>query len=300
MSLCDASDALKEKYLNSIPLAEQWAGFIWPGGVTSSEKVIALKDMEFTEDDVVIISYPKSGTTWASEVLSAIAYEGNTEKLKMTRMDERVPWIELDHKKLSPDAPLLASERGPVREGKKQVWFTHLHPEYLPPSVREGKCKVVYVARNPKDNAVSYFHFHRLTTFMGLQKNLSWNDFFPLFCSGYICCGSWFKHATDYWKFCQETPNAKFLVYEDMKADLMAQMEPLEQFVGIHLSPEQREEVVKHCSFDSMKDNKMTNREGLAGIVGDWKNYFTVGQNEAFDKLYKEKMAGTGLDFKFE
>lgn len=49
------------RYLNSIPLAEQWAGFIWPGGVTSSEKVIALKDMEFTEDDVVIISYPKSG-----------------------------------------------------------------------------------------------------------------------------------------------------------------------------------------------------------------------------------------------
>lgn len=38
------------------------------------------------------------GTTWVSEVLSAIAYEGNTEKLKQVRMDERVPWIEMDHR----------------------------------------------------------------------------------------------------------------------------------------------------------------------------------------------------------
>lgn len=38
------------------------------------------------------------GTTWASEVLSAIAHEGNIDALKSIRMDERVPWIELDDK----------------------------------------------------------------------------------------------------------------------------------------------------------------------------------------------------------
>ena len=37
-----------------------------------------------------------------------------------------------------------------------------------------------------------------------------------------------------------------------------------------------------------------------AGVVGDWKNYFTEEQNKAFDALYKERLAGTGLDFDFE
>lgn len=46
---------------------------------------------------------------------------------------------------------------------------------------------------------------------------------------------------------------AKFICYEDMKRDLMAEMESLEQFVGVPLSMEQRVKVVKHCSFDSMK-----------------------------------------------
>ena len=38
----------------------------------------------------------------------------------------------------------------------------------------------------------------------------------------------------------------------------------------------------------------------VLGIVGDWKTHFTVAQNEAFDKLYREKMEGSGLHMEFE
>uniref|UniRef100_A0A0B7A948 Sulfotransferase domain-containing protein n=1 Tax=Arion vulgaris TaxID=1028688 RepID=A0A0B7A948_9EUPU len=31
------------------------------------------------------------------------------------------------------------------------------------------------------------------------------------------------------------------------------------------------------------------------GVIGDWRNWFTVSQNEAFDNLFEEKMAASKL-----
>lgn len=38
----------------------------------------------------------------------------------------------------------------------------------------------------------------------------------------------------------------------------------------------------------------------ITGVVGDWKNVFTVAQNEMFDKLYETRMAKSKLKFRFE
>lgn len=37
-----------------------------------------------------------------------------------------------------------------------------------------------------------------------------------------------------------------------------------------------------------------------AGIIGDWKNYFTAEQSREFDELYAQRMAGSQLDLVFE
>ncbi|GMR29951.1 hypothetical protein PMAYCL1PPCAC_00146, partial [Pristionchus mayeri] len=243
------------------------------------------------------------GTVWTSELISSIVHEGDLVTLKARRMLDRVPWLEC-----IPDDPLFRKSDS-LNTGKKNLWFTHLSLERLPTDIREGKCKLVYVARNPKDQAVSNFHFHKLNDSLGQQADLTWSEFFSLNCSGNIYFGSWFDHVLSFWKFTRNNPNTKFIFFEDMKKDLISQVKEIEEFVGVPLTDEQRSRVVQHCSFSSMRENKMVNGTTAfdekigkfmrKGEIGDWKNHFTVAQNEAFDELFETKMEGSGIKFTF-
>ena len=58
--------------------------------------------------------------------------------------------------------------------------------------------KFIYIARNPKDVAVSlYYHTRRvkITDFDG-----DWDCFFELFMEGKNTYGSWFDHVPEWWK----------------------------------------------------------------------------------------------------
>ena len=63
-----------------------------------------------------------------------------------------------------------------------RVIKSHLPGHLLPPDVMRKKAKVVYVARNPKDVAVSYYYFSNSTPSLSLYK--TWDEFFDDFYSG--------------------------------------------------------------------------------------------------------------------
>ena len=84
-------------------------------------------------------------------------------------------------------------------------------------------------------------------------------------------------------------------------------METIAKFIGKEISPETRDLIVQQTSFGAMKSSEQTNFswfEGMKGDgfirkgkVGEWKKYFTEEQNELFDKVFKEKMGGTEIEF---
>ena len=59
---------------------------------------------------------------------------------------------------------------------------SHLPVHLLPADILTKKAKIVYVARNPKDVAVSFFHMHRWQAM--LPKYESWDKYIEDFIAG--------------------------------------------------------------------------------------------------------------------
>lgn len=76
---------------------------------------------------------------------------------------------------------------------------THQPFEILPQQASvEKKGKIVYVARNPKDLCVSFYHFHHMVP--SLPRTGPWEEFLSKFMEGNVPWGDWFTHNLKYWE----------------------------------------------------------------------------------------------------
>ncbi|XP_007940552.1 sulfotransferase 1C4-like [Orycteropus afer afer] len=262
-------------------------------------------NFEAKPDDLLIATYPKAGTTWTQEIVDLMQNKGDVDKSRRAPIYERIPFIELV-------IPAIQCGLEQANEmPSPRTLKTHLPIELLPPSFLEKNCKIIYVARNAKDNMVSYYHFHRMNK--GLPDPGTWNEFFEKFLAGKVCWGSWYDHVKGWWE-AKDKHQILYLFYEDMKKDPKREIQKVAEFIGSNLHDEVLDKIVHHTTFDVMKQNPMTNYTLIStavmdhsispfmrkGAVGDWKNYFTVAQNERYDEDYKKNMANTSLTFHFQ
>ncbi|XP_069591043.1 sulfotransferase 1C1-like [Ranitomeya imitator] len=253
------------------------------------------------DGDIVVVSYPKSGTTWMQEILDLIVQDGDVEKSLRAPGFIRVPCLEMGHTSLA-----VANSMPYPR-----VLKTHLPVHLMPPSFWEKDVKIVYIARNPKDCMVSYYYFHKMDQSMADPG--SWDNFFSMFLAGDVNWGSWFDHVVGWWQ-AKDKHKVLYVFYEDMIEDSRREIRKVMTFLGKDFSEDIIQKILLYTSFESMKDNSMANFGTLPetvldqsvssfmrkGIVGDWKNHFLESQNIVFDEEYQKKMAGSGLVFRNE
>ena len=250
-------------------------------------------------DDLFVVTYPKSGTTWLQQIVKLIK-NGGVEDGR--RCDDVVPWLE---KRVALGGWKICEVPGP-RAFKSHTPY-HLMPGGPP---HTGPAKYIYAARNPKDVTVSLY-YHTLAFAETFEFSGGWDDFYELFVNGRVESGLWFDHVLAWWKH-RDDSNLLFIKYEDMKKDSCAVVRQIADFMGCCSTHEVAQSIADQCTFNNMKANDATNfswktnRSSSAtphlrkGTVGDWKNHFTSEQNEEFDAIYEQRMKDTGLTFDFD
>ncbi|XP_033108196.1 sulfotransferase family cytosolic 1B member 1-like [Anneissia japonica] len=176
-------------------------------------------------------------------------------------------------------------------------------PRIVKKEILEGE--VIYVARNPKDNAVSMYHFV-LPVMKSVGVDFPWEAFLEMYSLGKQPFGSWASHVVPFWEHRNDS-NFLFLKYEDMKADHTEAVRKIATHLGYSTSEDVIRKTVENSTAERTKDAlKLIPEPDLPailgvgdfvrkGVVGDWKSHFTVAQNEAFDAAIKKDLDGTGL-----
>ncbi|KAK1798460.1 hypothetical protein P4O66_006756, partial [Electrophorus voltai] len=129
--------------------------------------------------------------------------------------------------------------------------------------------KVIYVARNPKDVAVSYYYFHKMAKFLpesGTWRGLTLHASLERV-SEFLQCPLVEEELTSTLKSCS---------FSSMKKNCM---------VNYSLIPQ---EIMDHRKSKFMRK---------AGKIGDWVNTFSEEQSRTFDAIYTSRMADTSLTF---
>jgi len=95
------------------------------------------------------------------------------------------------------------------------------------------------------------------------------------------------------------------LYYEDLKENMPLQLKRLATFLGKSYDEEFYEQIAERTNLAYVLKNKNLGMHnafykkvgGLyrKGVVGDWKNHFTIAQNVRFDEMTKRLMGGSRL-----
>jgi len=270
-------------------------GVVMPPYVTPDRYRLS-RELQTRPGDICYVSYPKSGSTWLAYILVLIVNRGNLPTDKKTLRD-CLHWVES-----SWTYPRSASEL----EGLPSTRIFKSHMPYamaLGGNPVQNPCKYVYIARNPKDVAVSYYYFERQKSWSGHYCG-SWEHWLEIFMEGRVQRGSWFDHALSWWQH-RDAENILFLTYEELRGDFRSQLCRLMEFLGFAPDEEIIEKIVMKTSFRNMQNEKFSNMHEIKefqgffreGKVASWKDQFTAEQSEAFDRFYLQKTRGSGLTF---
>ena len=207
------------------------------------------------DDDIFIVSYPKSGNTWVRFILANIL-NNNKVRIDFNSAIKYIPEYQVHDEEVSKlKRPRLL---------KSHQLFNTKFP------------RVVYLVRDPRDVYVSYFFYLKKKLPKGYTiKDFIKSDIKPSRWSAHV--GSWLGHQ-----------NIILVKYEDLIENTFNEINRIVDFIGWEVEPETISEAVARSSFKRMswiedkygrpfrseEDKEKATKFVRKGVIGDWNRYY--------------------------
>ena len=262
-------------------------------------------DFRFRDDDIIVATYAKSGTTWTQQIIGQLVFQGRED----VPIHDISPWLDL---RVPPAEVKLSALEAQTH---RRIVKTHLPVDALTMSPR---ARYIYIGRDGRDVLFSFYHHHAsandlwyelLNDTPGLVGPRierpdpdvrryfdTWleNDGAPIW--------SFWESVASWWAIRNE-PNVRLIHFANLKSDLEGQMRQIADYLGIEVAPAAWPKILEHCSFDYMKAHaELVAPLGGAvfdggagtfmnkGVNGRWKDVLTPAQIAAYEAKALERL----------
>ncbi|GBM99126.1 Sulfotransferase 1C4 [Araneus ventricosus] len=242
--------------------------------------------------EIIISSYPKCGTTLIQHIVFLLLRGGKPADT-IAEVLEAIPFPEQDG----------------LQGGVHPLALKYHLPFRLTPFSEDTR--YIYVARNPKDACVSYYHFLKGLPGYSIE---SFDVFFEAFLSGQLPYGESMDHILEWYEASSQHSNIFFTTYESLAKKKEETVIDLAGFLGqAKLDHITLKNVMQYSSFEYMrslasrddfykkylqastgsqkeKTKGDTNPQMMRkGMVGDWRNHFSESQSRRMDEHFRAK-----------
>ncbi len=204
------------------------------------------RDLTVFPTDTFLVSYPKSGNTWTRFLIANLLYpEKNAD---FSNINELIP------------DPEALSQRRLARLPRPRFLKSH---QYFDPRYP----RVIYIVRDPRDVALSQYHFHRKRRL--IADDYPMEEFVARFLVGDTSMyGSWGDNVAGWLATRNGHPCFLLLRYEDMLADTQAELSKAADFLHLARDEARIAAAVARSSANNMRE--MENKQ--AGLWSSTKD----------------------------
>lgn len=239
-------------------------------------------DFPFRDDDIVVSTYAKSGTTWVQQIVSQLIFNG----AEGVNVADIALWVDM---RLPPHQEKM---RMVEAQTHRRFLKTHLPVDAL---VYSPKAKYLYIARDGRDVLWSYYNHHSNHTPEIIAMinemldpdvepfapaDLEIRDYFLRWLErdGYPIWSFW-ENVSSWWAI-RDLPNLLMLHFGSLKRDLPGEIRRIAAFLEIPIDESKWDSIVEHCSFEYMKDHAEASVP-LGGLpwVGGARTFIHKGTN---------------------
>lgn len=230
-----------------------------------------------SEDDVYLVSYPRSGNTWMRTIISNLLYRKSVDGLK--DLQYYVPDI---HVKTYADEVVPA---------KFHVIKSHFAYQNNSNNIKKYK-RVVYIIRDPRDVVLSHYRYQKYLS----SYNSGFENFFIDWINGRVWPCSWQEHVNSWTGdgTHELEINLHVIRYEDLLSDTTGQIVKLIDFLEFDISREAIQQAIASASAEKMRlkeKHSMREEEKADGFqfIGaakskQWKDKLTNDQLDVITK----------------